>query len=162
MAICIWTILKKLFFGTSFLFCTYFQIYLSWKSGPAEVKHWKDMMSHPRTAVAQWHALKAWWPRPPKVNNTFKTLLICTSLTRVPKAIQLSFFPSLSLSFFLFLQFAFGDPTFVHNFIFLPTKKEAKHCQEDRERYSRIEAVTDLSSSSLLRAGWLLSSIFNR
>uniref|UniRef100_A0A8C1GNF7 Synaptotagmin-7 n=1 Tax=Cyprinus carpio TaxID=7962 RepID=A0A8C1GNF7_CYPCA len=35
------------------------KIYLSWKSGPAEVKHWKDMMSHPRTAVAQWHALKA-------------------------------------------------------------------------------------------------------
>uniref|UniRef100_A0A672QQG9 Synaptotagmin VIIb n=1 Tax=Sinocyclocheilus grahami TaxID=75366 RepID=A0A672QQG9_SINGR len=34
------------------------KIYLSWKSGPAEVKHWKDMMSHPRTAVAQWHALK--------------------------------------------------------------------------------------------------------
>uniref|UniRef100_A0A3P9HRL5 Synaptotagmin-7 n=2 Tax=Oryzias latipes TaxID=8090 RepID=A0A3P9HRL5_ORYLA len=35
------------------------KIYLSWKSGPAEVKHWKDMMGHPRTAVAQWHALKA-------------------------------------------------------------------------------------------------------
>ncbi|XP_056115112.1 synaptotagmin-7b isoform X2 [Rhinichthys klamathensis goyatoka] len=35
------------------------KIYLSWKSGPAEVKHWKDMMSRPRTAVAQWHALKA-------------------------------------------------------------------------------------------------------
>uniref|UniRef100_A0A9J7Y6W1 Synaptotagmin-7 n=2 Tax=Cyprinus carpio TaxID=7962 RepID=A0A9J7Y6W1_CYPCA len=35
------------------------KIYLSWKSGPAEVKHWKDMMSHPRTTVAQWHALKA-------------------------------------------------------------------------------------------------------
>ncbi|KAG7244340.1 hypothetical protein INR49_004040 [Caranx melampygus] len=34
-------------------------IYLSWKSGPAEVKHWKDMMGHPRTTVAQWHALKA-------------------------------------------------------------------------------------------------------
>ncbi|XP_054867949.1 synaptotagmin-7b isoform X3 [Amphiprion ocellaris] len=35
------------------------KIYLSWKSGPAEVKHWKDMMGHPRAAVAQWHALKA-------------------------------------------------------------------------------------------------------
>ncbi|XP_063053893.1 synaptotagmin-7 [Engraulis encrasicolus] len=35
------------------------KIYLSWKSGPAEVKHWKDMMSRPRTNVAQWHALKA-------------------------------------------------------------------------------------------------------
>ncbi|XP_061743126.1 synaptotagmin-7b isoform X2 [Nerophis ophidion] len=35
------------------------KIYLSWKSGPAEVKHWKDMMGRPRTAVAQWHALKA-------------------------------------------------------------------------------------------------------
>ncbi|KAG7268113.1 hypothetical protein CRUP_005472 [Coryphaenoides rupestris] len=34
-------------------------IYLSWKSGPAEVKHWKDMMGRPRTNVAQWHALKA-------------------------------------------------------------------------------------------------------
>lgn len=36
-----------------------FQIYLSWKSGPAEVKHWKDMLARPRTNVAQWHALKA-------------------------------------------------------------------------------------------------------
>ncbi|XP_015257454.1 PREDICTED: synaptotagmin-7 [Cyprinodon variegatus] len=35
------------------------KIYLSWKSGPAEVKHWKDMISHPRTTVAQWHSLKA-------------------------------------------------------------------------------------------------------
>uniref|UniRef100_A0A674N3B4 Synaptotagmin-7 n=1 Tax=Takifugu rubripes TaxID=31033 RepID=A0A674N3B4_TAKRU len=35
------------------------KIYLSWKSGPAEVKHWKDMMGHPRTAVSQWHSLKA-------------------------------------------------------------------------------------------------------
>ncbi|KAL2088961.1 hypothetical protein ACEWY4_015860 [Coilia grayii] len=35
------------------------KIYLSWKSGPAEVKHWKDMMGHPRTSVAQWHPLKA-------------------------------------------------------------------------------------------------------
>ncbi|XP_037401209.1 synaptotagmin-7b isoform X1 [Pygocentrus nattereri] len=35
------------------------KIYLSWKSGPAEVKHWKDMIGHPRTTVAQWHALKA-------------------------------------------------------------------------------------------------------
>ncbi|XP_065808970.1 synaptotagmin-7b isoform X3 [Labrus bergylta] len=35
------------------------KIYLSWKSGPAEVKHWKDMMGRPRNAVAQWHALKA-------------------------------------------------------------------------------------------------------
>ncbi|XP_051235342.1 synaptotagmin-7b isoform X3 [Dicentrarchus labrax] len=35
------------------------KIYLSWKSGPAEVKHWKDMMGRPRTAVSQWHALKA-------------------------------------------------------------------------------------------------------
>ncbi|XP_062405338.1 synaptotagmin-7b [Sardina pilchardus] len=35
------------------------KIYLSWKSGPAEVKHWKDMMGHPRTTVAQWHPLKA-------------------------------------------------------------------------------------------------------
>ncbi|KAJ8249163.1 hypothetical protein GJAV_G00231850 [Gymnothorax javanicus] len=35
------------------------KIYLSWKSGPAEVKHWKDMIGRPRTAVAQWHALKA-------------------------------------------------------------------------------------------------------
>ncbi|KAG7245428.1 hypothetical protein INR49_010879 [Caranx melampygus] len=34
-------------------------IYLSWKSGPAEVKHWKDMLARPRTNVAQWHALKA-------------------------------------------------------------------------------------------------------
>lgn len=36
-----------------------FQIYLSWKSGPGEVKHWKDMLARPRTNVAQWHALKA-------------------------------------------------------------------------------------------------------
>ncbi|XP_026108787.1 synaptotagmin-7-like isoform X2 [Carassius auratus] len=35
------------------------KIYLSWKSGPAEVKHWKDMLSRPRTNVAQWHTLKA-------------------------------------------------------------------------------------------------------
>ncbi|XP_056268697.1 synaptotagmin-7b [Pseudoliparis swirei] len=35
------------------------KIYLSWKSGPAEVKHWKDMMGRPRTPVSQWHALKA-------------------------------------------------------------------------------------------------------
>nr|XP_021326273.1 synaptotagmin-7 [Danio rerio] len=35
------------------------KIYLSWKSGPGEVKHWKDMLSRPRTNVAQWHALKA-------------------------------------------------------------------------------------------------------
>ncbi|XP_075877764.1 synaptotagmin-7b isoform X1 [Nelusetta ayraudi] len=35
------------------------KIYLSWKSGPAEVKHWKDMMGRPRNAVSQWHALKA-------------------------------------------------------------------------------------------------------
>uniref|UniRef100_A0AAZ3RUJ8 Synaptotagmin-7 n=1 Tax=Oncorhynchus tshawytscha TaxID=74940 RepID=A0AAZ3RUJ8_ONCTS len=35
------------------------KIYLSWKSGPAEVKHWKDMMGKPRNAVQQWHALKA-------------------------------------------------------------------------------------------------------
>ncbi|XP_031425564.1 synaptotagmin-7b isoform X2 [Clupea harengus] len=35
------------------------KLYLSWKSGPAEVKHWKDMMGHPRTTVAQWHPLKA-------------------------------------------------------------------------------------------------------
>uniref|UniRef100_A0A671KVW4 Synaptotagmin-7 n=1 Tax=Sinocyclocheilus anshuiensis TaxID=1608454 RepID=A0A671KVW4_9TELE len=33
------------------------KIYLSWKRGP--VKHWKDMLSRPRTNVAQWHALKA-------------------------------------------------------------------------------------------------------
>ncbi|XP_066556411.1 synaptotagmin-7 isoform X2 [Amia ocellicauda] len=35
------------------------KIYLSWKSGPAEVKHWKDMIARPRQAVAQWHQLKA-------------------------------------------------------------------------------------------------------
>ncbi|XP_050812134.1 synaptotagmin-7 isoform X2 [Gopherus flavomarginatus] len=35
------------------------KIYLSWKSGPGEVKHWKDMIAHPRQAVAQWHQLKA-------------------------------------------------------------------------------------------------------
>uniref|UniRef100_H3DF72 Synaptotagmin-7 n=1 Tax=Tetraodon nigroviridis TaxID=99883 RepID=H3DF72_TETNG len=35
------------------------KIYLSWKSGPGEVKHWKDMLARPRTNVAQWHALKA-------------------------------------------------------------------------------------------------------
>uniref|UniRef100_UPI00358E5C4E synaptotagmin-7 isoform X5 n=1 Tax=Myxine glutinosa TaxID=7769 RepID=UPI00358E5C4E len=35
------------------------KIYLSWKSGPAEVKHWKDMVSKPRQPVAQWHQLKA-------------------------------------------------------------------------------------------------------
>lgn len=40
------------------------QIYLSWKSGPAEVKHWKDMLARPRTNVAQWHALKAWLHHP--------------------------------------------------------------------------------------------------
>uniref|UniRef100_A0A8C4KIZ5 Synaptotagmin-7 n=1 Tax=Dromaius novaehollandiae TaxID=8790 RepID=A0A8C4KIZ5_DRONO len=34
-------------------------IYLSWKSGPGEVKHWKDMIARPRQAVAQWHQLKA-------------------------------------------------------------------------------------------------------
>ncbi|NWU52515.1 SYT7 protein, partial [Dromas ardeola] len=31
------------------------KIYLSWKSGPGEVKHWKDMIARPRQAVAQWH-----------------------------------------------------------------------------------------------------------
>lgn len=40
------------------------QIYLSWKSGPAEVKHWKDMLARPRTNVAQWHSLKAWFRHP--------------------------------------------------------------------------------------------------
>ncbi|XP_032894938.1 synaptotagmin-7 isoform X2 [Amblyraja radiata] len=35
------------------------KIYLSWKSGPGEVKHWKDMVGRPRHAVAQWHQLKA-------------------------------------------------------------------------------------------------------
>lgn len=35
------------------------QIYLSWKSGPGEVKHWKDMIARPRQPVAQWHQLKA-------------------------------------------------------------------------------------------------------
>ncbi|XP_033913529.2 synaptotagmin-7-like isoform X1 [Acipenser ruthenus] len=35
------------------------KIYLSWKSGPGEVKHWKDMIGRPRQAVAQWHQLKA-------------------------------------------------------------------------------------------------------
>ncbi|XP_072322452.1 synaptotagmin-7 isoform X1 [Scyliorhinus torazame] len=35
------------------------KIYLSWKSGPGEVKHWKDMIGRPRHAVAQWHQLKA-------------------------------------------------------------------------------------------------------
>ncbi|KAJ7395049.1 synaptotagmin 7 [Pitangus sulphuratus] len=35
------------------------KIYLSWKSGPGEVKHWKDMIARPRQAVAQWHQLKA-------------------------------------------------------------------------------------------------------
>ncbi|XP_033997105.1 synaptotagmin-7 isoform X2 [Trematomus bernacchii] len=35
------------------------KIYLSWKSGPGEVKHWKDMLARPRTNVAQWHALKS-------------------------------------------------------------------------------------------------------
>lgn len=45
---------KHLFDGFSL-----FQIYLSWKSGPGEVKHWKDMLARPRTNVAQWHALKA-------------------------------------------------------------------------------------------------------
>ncbi|XP_078271554.1 synaptotagmin-7-like isoform X5 [Rhinoraja longicauda] len=34
------------------------KIYLSWKSGPGEVKHWKDMIGRPRHAVAQWHQLK--------------------------------------------------------------------------------------------------------
>uniref|UniRef100_A0A803YG55 Synaptotagmin-7 n=1 Tax=Meleagris gallopavo TaxID=9103 RepID=A0A803YG55_MELGA len=29
------------------------------KSGPGEVKHWKDMIARPRQAVAQWHQLKA-------------------------------------------------------------------------------------------------------
>lgn len=43
-----------------FMWLCFSQIYLSWKSGPAEVKHWKDMMGHPRTAVSQWHSLKAW------------------------------------------------------------------------------------------------------
>uniref|UniRef100_A0A3Q3LWU9 Synaptotagmin-7 n=1 Tax=Labrus bergylta TaxID=56723 RepID=A0A3Q3LWU9_9LABR len=33
--------------------------------GPAEVKHWKDMMGRPRNAVAQWHALKAFPPQNP-------------------------------------------------------------------------------------------------
>ncbi|NXP14919.1 SYT7 protein, partial [Thinocorus orbignyianus] len=33
------------------------KIYLSWKSGPGEVKHWKDMIARPRQAVAQWHQL---------------------------------------------------------------------------------------------------------
>ncbi|XP_043915113.1 synaptotagmin-7 [Protopterus annectens] len=35
------------------------KIYLSWKSGPGEVKHWKDMIARPRQTVAQWHQLKA-------------------------------------------------------------------------------------------------------
>ncbi|XP_038663617.1 synaptotagmin-7-like isoform X5 [Scyliorhinus canicula] len=35
------------------------KIYLSWKSGPGEVKHWKDMIGRPRHNVAQWHQLKA-------------------------------------------------------------------------------------------------------
>ncbi|XP_075924680.1 synaptotagmin-7 isoform X8 [Petromyzon marinus] len=35
------------------------KIYLSWKSGPGEVKHWKDMIAKPRQPVAQWHQLKA-------------------------------------------------------------------------------------------------------
>ncbi|XP_072871760.1 synaptotagmin-7 isoform X6 [Chlorocebus sabaeus] len=35
------------------------KIYLSWKSGPGEVKHWKDMIARPRQPVAQWHQLKA-------------------------------------------------------------------------------------------------------
>lgn len=39
--------------------CLFPQIYLSWKSGPGEVKHWKDMIARPRQAVAQWHQLKA-------------------------------------------------------------------------------------------------------
>ncbi|XP_021107424.1 synaptotagmin-7 isoform X15 [Heterocephalus glaber] len=35
------------------------KIYLSWKSGPGEVRHWKDMIARPRQPVAQWHQLKA-------------------------------------------------------------------------------------------------------
>lgn len=49
------------------------QIYLSWKSGPAEVKHWKDMISHPRTTVAQWHSLKAWGAQEPNCLKCYPT-----------------------------------------------------------------------------------------
>lgn len=34
------------------------QVMLGPRSGPAEMKHWNDMISKPRQAVAQWHLLK--------------------------------------------------------------------------------------------------------
>ena len=34
------------------------QIMIGPKSGPAEMKHWNDMIAKPRQAVAQWHLLK--------------------------------------------------------------------------------------------------------
>ena len=34
------------------------QFVLGSKSGPSEVKHWNEMFSKSRTAVAQWHMLK--------------------------------------------------------------------------------------------------------
>lgn len=48
-------------FSVSLILCSSLspQIYLSWKSGPGEVKHWKDMIARPRQPVAQWHQLKA-------------------------------------------------------------------------------------------------------
>lgn len=75
-------------------------------------------MSHPRTAVAQWHALKAWRPCPPKVNHTFKTLLICTSLKTGTKS-HPTIFLSLSLSILLSCR------PFLYSLVFnsFPTKK---------------------------------------
>lgn len=61
LPVCIW---NEMFIIVLTSLPPLFQIYLSWKSGPAEVKHWKDMLARPRTNVAQWHALKAWLHHP--------------------------------------------------------------------------------------------------
>lgn len=67
------------------------QIYLSWKSGPAEVKHWKDMMGRPRTAVSQWHALKAWGTqRPPCLQCSYlQNSTICSLALQIMCVISL-------------------------------------------------------------------------
>lgn len=136
-------------------------------------------MSHPRTAVAQWHALKAWRTRPPKVNNTFKTLLICTSLNTGTKS-----HPTIFLPFFLFLTLSSSLLQFFPAvclwrlflyslLLFFSHQKEAKHCQEDWERKSCVpergkqtrlpweKGLTSRLFSDQLdcRTGWILSSL---
>lgn len=73
--LCIWKGLRYYFGYIMFPSLLLPQIYLSWKSGPAEVKHWKDMLARPRTNVAQWHALKTWWHRPASSTAPSRLLL---------------------------------------------------------------------------------------